>query len=116
MSVLVLDSPLKQIPRTGTAIFRIQAVTYARGENGFTRDENRGGGALRLSENIENVQFEYFDGDGNETDIPGSIRMIKVTATARTSVSDPDYKGGEGGFRRRQLWTNIQIRNMGLVP
>ena len=69
-----------------------------------------------VAENIENVQFEYFDANGNPPAIPANIRMVKVTVTARTSISDPEFKGGAGGFRRRTIASNILLRNMGVNP
>jgi hypothetical protein len=88
------------------------------------RNENTGGGAQPLAENIESVQFDYFGPDADPTKDPpmalpiadpGIIRMIKVTLTAKTNMADPDYKG-EDGFRRRTISSNIQIRNMGVNP
>jgi hypothetical protein len=31
-------------------------------------------------------------------------------------MADSDFKGGVGGFRRRTIASNIQIRNMGVNP
>jgi hypothetical protein len=38
--------------------------------------------------------------------------MVRVTVYARTSISDPEFKGGTGGFRRRTIASNILVRNM----
>jgi len=115
-SVLTLNLPLTLIPRAGTPIFKIQAITYdlglSDGKNVLRRNENTGGGAFAVAENIENVQFEYFDANGNPTGIPSNIRMLKVTVTARTDMPDPEFAGGDG-YRRRQIASNIYIRNMG---
>ena len=115
-SVLTLNLPLTLIPRAGTPIFKIQAITYdlglSDGKNVLRRNENTGGGAFAVAENIENVQFEYFDANGNPTGIPSNIRMVRVTVTARTDMSDPEFAGGDG-YRRRQIASNIYIRNMG---
>jgi len=115
-SVLTLNLPLTLIPRAGTPIFKIQAITYdlglSDGKNVLRRNENTGGGAFAVAENIENVQFEYFDANGNQTGIPSNIRMLKVTVTARTDMPDPEFAGGDG-YRRRQIASNIYIRNMG---
>ena len=121
--VLTLNNPLQFNHPPGTLIFKIQAITYTTGisdgRSVLRRNENTGGGAQRLAENIENIQFEYFDANGTLLALPianpGIIRMVRVTVTARTNDSDPDYKGGDG-FRRRQIASNIQVRNMGLSP
>jgi prepilin-type N-terminal cleavage/methylation domain-containing protein len=97
----------------GTPVYKVKAITYQlRWDNKnpnmpvLTREDNtEGGGSQVVAENIENLQFE-FDG----------VRMVKVTVTARTSMSDPEFKGGVGGFRRRTIASNILVRNMGLKP
>jgi type IV pilus assembly protein PilW len=117
---LTLDNPLKLSHPTGTPIFKIQAITYdlglSDGKPVLRRNENTDGGSQPLAENIENVQFEYFDANGNPTAIPANIRMIRVTVIARTGMSDPEFKGGAGGYRRRTIASNVLLRNMGLNP
>jgi prepilin-type N-terminal cleavage/methylation domain-containing protein len=123
---LTLDPnyPLKVTHPAGTPIFKIHAIRY-----GIRRNDD---GVLVLfrdlypntvssqrdtvAENIESVQFEYFDANTKPTAIPANIRMVKVTVTARTSISDPEFKGGTGGFRRRVISSNILVRNVGLNP
>ncbi len=115
--VLTLGSNLKFNHPVDTPIFKIQAITYTTGLSDgkpvLRRNENTGGGAQPLADNIENIQFEYFDAQGNPTANPANIRMVKVAVTARTDMSDPQFKGGDG-YRRRQIASNIYIRNMGL--
>ena len=121
---LTLDNPLKLSHPTGTPIFKILAITYDLGDSDdkpvpkrvLRRDENTGGHPQPLAENIENVQFEYFDANGNPTAIPANIRMIRITVIARTSMSDPEFKGGAEGYRRRRIASNVLLRNMGLNP
>jgi prepilin-type N-terminal cleavage/methylation domain-containing protein len=116
--ILTLDSALKLNHPKGTPIFKIQAITYdlgiSDGKNVLRRNENTGGNPQPLAENIENVQFEYIDANGNPTADPLNIWMVRVTVTARTDMSDPEYKGGVGGFRRRIIASNIYIRNRGV--
>ena len=140
--VLTLGSPLRLTHKVTDAlekpitvpVFKIEAITYlcgvSDGKAVLQRNENTGGGPQPLANNIENIQFEYFD-DANPPKqlvppIAGvdleKIRMIRVTVTARTSMKDSDYKGGpdyvegEGSYRKRQISSNIQIRNMGVSP
>jgi type IV pilus assembly protein PilW len=98
-------------------VYLVKAISYDLGLRGgktiLRRNENTGGGAQPLAENIESLQFNYFDKNGNETTNPPDIRMVKVTVTAKTDRLDPDYKGGDG-YRRRTLCTNINVRNMGI--
>jgi hypothetical protein len=66
-----------------------------------------------LAENIESLQFTYFDLNGNVTANPPDIQMVEVMATAKTNMFDPGYKGGDG-YRRRTLSSHIKIRNVGI--
>ncbi len=105
-NVLILDLPLKLVPKTGAPIFKIEAITYGLGVSDgkklLRRNQNTGGGAFAVAENIEDLQFEYLDANGNPTGIPTNIRMVKVTVTARTDRADPDLGGGDG-YRRSQI-------------
>jgi prepilin-type N-terminal cleavage/methylation domain-containing protein len=98
-------------------VYLIKAITYSLGLSGgkaaLRRNENTGGGAQSVAENIENLQFNYFDENGNVTLNPPDIRMVKVTIFAKTNTHDLEYKGGDG-YRRRILSSNIKLRNMGL--
>jgi prepilin-type N-terminal cleavage/methylation domain-containing protein len=130
-AVLTLNNPLKRThkitdrwgnllsERERPPILKIQAITYTCGVSGgkpaLRRDENTGGGAQPLAENIENIEFVYFDSSDNPTANPSDIRKIRVTVKARTDMSDPDYKSGDG-YRRREIMSNIQLRNIGLAP
>jgi prepilin-type N-terminal cleavage/methylation domain-containing protein len=116
---LTLDGNVIYNHPLGTLVFGIRAVTYqvVNEDEKFIlkRDENTGGGRQPLADNIESTQFEYFDANGNPTVTPANIRMVKVTVNARTYMSDPQLKGGDG-YRRRQIASNIYLRNMGLSP
>jgi type IV pilus assembly protein PilW len=98
-------------------VYLVKAISYDLGLRGsrtiLRRNENTGGGAQPLAENIESLQFIYFDKNGDETVSPPDIRMVKVTVTSITDMQDPGYKGGDG-YRRRTLSTNINVRNMGI--
>lgn len=114
-NVITLEEELRHNHPPGTPIFKIQAITYRRtNDNVLRRDENTGGGGQPLAENIEDIRFDYFDDKGNSTTDPRDIRMVKVTITARTERSDPDYKSEEG-IRRRTIASNIKVRNMGFI-
>ncbi|MGZ6238591.1 MAG: prepilin-type N-terminal cleavage/methylation domain-containing protein [Syntrophales bacterium] len=121
-----IDSPSKTITLNdtllynhpvGTPVFCIRAITYGiEVENGIPtlkRDDNTGIGAQPLADSIENLQFAYFDADGNPTAVPANIRMVRITITARTDRPDADFKEGDH-YRRRQVSSNIQLMNMNL--
>ena len=125
---LTLDQRLRVTHPMGTPVFKIHAITYGiRDDSGtpvlFRNLYSNTTSSQRetVAENIENVQFEYFDDANPPNQLalpianPGIIRMVRVTVTARTNMSDPAYKGGDG-FRRRTIVSNIQVRNMGISP
>lgn len=116
-STITLATVLAEDHLANEPVYRIKAITYDLGiSNGkpvLRRNENTGGGAQPLAENIENLQFRYFDANGSLTGTPADIRMIELKATARTSRLDPEYGSG-GGYRKREATSNVKIRNMGL--
>jgi prepilin-type N-terminal cleavage/methylation domain-containing protein len=125
-AALTFDNPLKVAYPAGTPVFKVQALTYSVGLSNdkmcLRRDENTGGGAFAVAENIENVQFEYYDGASPPNLLalpiadPGKIRMIRVTLTAKTNMADPELLKTGDGYRRRTIASNIQVRNMGISP
>lgn len=97
----------------GHFVFKVQAVRYFVDLNRvLRRDGSTGGGAQPMADNIESLEFQYLKADGTQTLIPNSTTSIQVTITARTKDPDPTY-GSDGGFRRRQIVSTIQLRNMG---
>jgi len=81
----------------------------------LVRDDHNGSGGQLIAKNIENLQFIYTLSDGTVTSSPANpetIRMVQVTITARTKMRDPDLRGD--GYRRRQLTSLVEIRNLGL--
>jgi len=114
---ITLTTPLAEDHVINAPIYLIKAITYSlglsRGKTALRRNENTGGGAQPLAENIESLQFTYFDANGNVTANPPDIRMIRVMVTSKTNMPDPEYKGGDG-YRRRTLYSHIKLRNMGL--
>jgi prepilin-type N-terminal cleavage/methylation domain-containing protein len=114
-----LNGPLTFYHAISTPLFTVMALTYqvasVNGIPTLMRNENMGGGAQPLSDNIENLQFTYLDADGNITANPLDIRIITVSLTAKTEKQDPDLEVGDG-YRRRQIASNIHLRNMGITP
>jgi prepilin-type N-terminal cleavage/methylation domain-containing protein len=114
---LTLNSNLVQNPKKDTQVVVLRALSYQLSGVTLTRDENLGGGAAPVADNISSLQFQYLDENGvaiaNPVADAAKIRMINVLVTARTSTSDPDYKDG-GGYRTRTITSNIKVRNMGL--
>jgi prepilin-type N-terminal cleavage/methylation domain-containing protein len=112
-----LTTPLTEDHLANETVYLIKAITYnlgySSGKTALLRNENTDGGSQPLAENIENLQFTYFDAYGNETVSPSNIRMIKVIVTTKTSLPDPQLKEGEG-YRRKTLTCEIKVRNIGL--
>jgi prepilin-type N-terminal cleavage/methylation domain-containing protein len=116
---ITLNGPLTYNHPLGTPIFSIRALSYQvasiDGIPTLLRDENMGEGALPQADGIENLQFTYLNSAGNPAPNPPDVRIIRITLTARTERQDPDLKNGDG-YRRRQIASNIHLRNMGIVP
>jgi len=103
-----------------TRIYPIRAISYYAG----TRNENTGGGAQPTAENIESIQFEYLDAQGNQAASDAAVQMIRVTVTAMTDediraadlLKDPNSPKTGDGRLRRQISSNIQLRNVIISP
>jgi hypothetical protein len=116
---ITLSGPLTFYHPIGTPVYTIRALSYqvasVNGSPTLLRDENMGGGAQPQADNIENLQFTYLDADGNPTANPADIRIVRVSLTARAERQDPDLNNGDG-YRRRQIASNIHLKNMGITP
>jgi prepilin-type N-terminal cleavage/methylation domain-containing protein len=114
---IILAAPLTEGHPINQRVSLVKAISYYLGLSGaktvLRRNENTGGGGQPLADNIESLEFSYFDTNGDLTANPSDIRMVKMTVTARTNLLDPQLKGGDG-YRRRTLSSNIKVRNMGL--
>jgi prepilin-type N-terminal cleavage/methylation domain-containing protein len=125
-TITFLDNVMNNFT-VGIPVYKVKAITYkVRWDNSnpnmpvLTREDNTdGGGSQVVAENIENLQFRYTLEDGSESDLPADpskIRLVKVTVNARTGMSDSEFKGGTGGYRRRVISSNILVRNVRLNP
>jgi prepilin-type N-terminal cleavage/methylation domain-containing protein len=114
---ITLTTPLLEDHIINEPVYLVKAITYSlglsSGKPALRRNENTGGGAQPVAENIDNLQFNYFDENGNVTLKPSNIRLVKVTVSAKTNRFDSEYKGGDG-YRRRILSSHVKLRNMGL--
>jgi len=113
---IILTTPLAEGHPINQAVYLVKAISYYLGLSGaksvLRRNENTGGGGQPFAENIESLEFSYFDSNGGVASNPPEIRMVKVTITARTKLLDPRLKGGDG-YRRRTLSSHIRVRNIG---
>jgi len=78
----------------------------------LVRSEN--GVSEVMADNIEDLQISYILRNGTVSDSPGNpdnIRLVKVSLTARTKLTDPQL-GGDG-HRRRGLSSLTIVRNLG---
>ena len=116
---ITLNGPLTFYHPVGTPVYTIRALSYqvavVSGIRTLLRDENLGNGAQPQADNIENLQFTYLDSSGNPTVNPADIRIVRVSLTARAERQDPDLNNGDG-YRRRQIASNIHLKNMGITP
>jgi type IV pilus assembly protein PilW len=119
------SATLNENHSAGEPVFLVEAITYELGMNSqgipvLYRNTNTGGGRQPVAENIENLQLTYIlvcapqPCTSSEVDLPGNpldIRGVRLTITARTQMSDPQLKGGDG-YRRRTMSTYIDLRNL----
>jgi prepilin-type N-terminal cleavage/methylation domain-containing protein len=121
-NTVTLATPLAEDHLISEAVSLVKAITYKlQWDNTNPRmpvlveDENTGGGSQVIGENMERLQFQYTLSDGTVTNspaTPSNIRMVKVDMTARTKMPDPQMPGD--GYRRRVLFSFVQVRNLGL--
>jgi type IV pilus assembly protein PilW len=103
---------------------------YTDGDNDLGRQVGSSASTKRaVAENIEAVEFQYFDEDGSVTAVLDEIRSIQVAILARTNRIDNKYTDtnvyytdadgvdwgpyGDSYRRRFQLMT-VRCRNLGL--
>jgi len=114
---ITLTTPLAEGHPIHQPVYLVKAISYYVSPSGsktvLRRNENTGGGGQPLADNVETLEFTYFDASGNVTSSPPDIRMVRVSVTAKTNMSDPKLKGGDG-YRRRTLFSSIKVRNIGL--
>jgi type IV pilus assembly protein PilW len=112
---IMLTTPLAEGHPIHQPVYLVKAISYYLGVSGvktvLRRNENTGGGGQPVADNIEGLEFTYFDRNGMVTSNPIDIRMVKVAVTARTNMLDPQLKEGDG-YRRRTLSSHIKVRNM----
>ena len=118
-NTVTLASTLAEDHRTNEIVYLVKAITYKLQGDAtmpvLVEDEHIGLGSQVIAENIENLQFRYTLSDGTVTDSPANpadIRMVKIDITARTRMPDPQLPGD--GYRRRELNSFVNVRNMGL--
>jgi len=108
--LLDLEHPLQYHYKPGARVSPIAAVSFQLGDR-----EETGSGQQPIAENIESVSFGYFDGHGNATLDDKAVRMVRVVITARAKKPNPLVQDRED-YLRREIASNIQIRNLALVP
>lgn len=118
-NTITLSGSLRFYHPVGTPVYIVRALSYqvasVNGIPTLMRDENLGDGPQPQADNIEDLEFTYLDANENPTVNPLDIRIIRVMLGARTERQDPDLNNGDG-FRRRQIASNIHLRNMGIAP
>lgn len=99
-----------------TPVYAVRMITYQvvtqGGNTTLVRDDNTGQGGQPEADNIETIQFWYYDASGNIAPA-ANARMIQISLTSRTSQPDPDFKGGDG-YRRRNISTTVKLKDMAL--
>ena len=97
-----------------TPVYAVRMITYQVVTQGGTptlvRNDHTEQGAQPEADNIETIQFQYYDAAGNV--VPAAnAQMIGISLTSRTSQPDPNLKEGDG-YRRRSISTTIKLKDM----
>jgi len=115
-STITLSSALAEDHLADEPVYLVKAVTYGlalnNGKPALQRNENTGLGSQPLADNIENLQIICKDGSEGNPATPADIRRVEITVTAKTDMSDPEFKS-QGGYRTRVLTSTVKVRNMG---
>jgi type IV pilus assembly protein PilW len=88
-----------------------ETITYAYNAGNMRITRDTGGGAQPFAENIEALNFTYFNAAGGAAATAADIRLIRIMIRARTSRRDPDYTTN-GGFRTFTLTSDVTPRNL----
>jgi len=112
------DTGVKGTHQAGEPVYLVQAITYSHGiptapfravpGDSLLRNDNLGSGPQAVADNIDSIQFRNPDGS---IPLNPSSACMQVAITVRTNMADPDYKVS-GGYRKRTLTSNIQMRNL----
>jgi len=114
---VTLATPLSEDHLINEPVYLVKAITYRAPAHtkDLIRDENTGEGGQVVANNIESLQFQYILSDGSISDAPATpseIRMVGISITGRTTVTDSKYPGD--GYRRQTVSAAVDLRNMGL--
>ena len=109
---LTLLNKMTYTHNVGTRIYPIRAISYGPlGE----RDDHAGSGPQPIADNLESIQYGYLDDQGNPEANDARVQMVNLRVTALTDDADPQYKSGDG-HRRREVSSNVQLRNVSASP
>jgi prepilin-type N-terminal cleavage/methylation domain-containing protein len=130
--LLTLEHPLQYHYEPGARLFPITAISFQLVVKEIVRENVKeivweivrveiGSGQQPIGGNMKErgLTFEYFNARGETTANDRDIRMVRVAVTGETSMGDPDFRDnrrGDKGYRTRQVASNIQIRNLALIP
>ena len=100
------------------------------GINGLFKRDNVAGIDIPIAENVDALDFRYFDEDRNPAAVPDDVRSVQISLVARVARMDPGYTDTDpylnqqgttilaaqnDQFRRRQLSAEVLCRNMGAI-
>jgi type IV pilus assembly protein PilW len=97
---------------------------------GLFKRDNVSGIDVPIAENVDALDFRYFDEDRNPAAAPDDVRSVQISIVARAGRNDPGYTDTDtyfnqqgatilaaqnDQFRRRQLSAEVLCRNMGVL-
>jgi prepilin-type N-terminal cleavage/methylation domain-containing protein len=119
---LKLNKKLIYVYPDQTKVYPIRAITYAINIKGELRRDDHVGGAQPITGEgtIENIQYRYQDAEGSDVASDAAVQMIRVRITATTDptiraadlLKDPKLPKTGDGLLKREITSNVQLRNV----
>lgn len=104
---------LADLDGNGTTTGTYEDITYryynaSAGTRSYQIWRDTGTESQSLAENIDDLNFSYYDNNGMATTTASSIRQIEITIRGRTAKNDPDF-----GYRYGTLTSRVTPENLG---
>ncbi|MDY0188169.1 MAG: prepilin-type N-terminal cleavage/methylation domain-containing protein [Syntrophus sp. (in: bacteria)] len=88
-----------------------ESIAYSYDSGHLRISRNTGGGPQPYAENVEALNYTYYNAAGATTATLADIRKIKIEIRTRTARIDPSY-ATNGGYRTYTLTSYVTPRNL----
>lgn len=91
-----------------------ETITISYNSSNRSVEYDVGYGTQLLAEDVDSLQFQFFDQSGVATTVPGSINKVRITIVAVTEQAD------RSGYNNRKnaitLFSDVYVRSRGFSP